>query len=257
MSVSRETGLKKEGQPVIATTIYQRTDAGRIEIQSKKQGLTQSERLILIVVDGRTPLVELGEKLKGLENGRIRRAIERLLTMHLIFEVLMLGASVKADMVDSGVIDRFLQQDPLDPVTIVSFDADYEYEESVFGNDSARKEASNDQNDLVRFKAEGQVLSSCVQDSGLVAAGDTFIGVDFYIPLVKKELGGNNSATISADNGVFRIFSNIFASPKRDWMRVPPRVHIVQLVWRLFLSVGLALVFLSIAEQISRYFSFT
>ena len=50
-----------------ASSIYQRTDAGRFEIQLKKQGLTQSERLILIVVDGQASLLELSENLKGLE----------------------------------------------------------------------------------------------------------------------------------------------------------------------------------------------
>ena len=63
-----------------ASSIYQRTDAGCLEIQLKKQGLTQSERLILMNID----------------------------------------------VLDAVQIERFLHQEPLDPVTILSFDVDYD-----------------------------------------------------------------------------------------------------------------------------------
>lgn len=239
------------------TAIYQRTDAGRIEIQLKKQGLTQSERLVLIVVDGRVPLVELGEKLKGLESSRIGRAIERLLSKQLIFEVLLPGSSVKVDVVDSVLIDRFLQQDPLDPVTIVSFDADYEYEESGLVNATVCDVTSISQNDGSRVGGEVRSSRQSIHEPVLMASGEPFLGVDFYIPLAKN---GSKQAIMSSTHPVkslFRYGSHLVASLKSEGFRLGSRFHFFQLVWRLLVTVGIALVFLSIGEKISHYFGFT
>lgn len=110
-----------------ASAIFQRTDSGRTEIKTKMHGLTQSERLALIVVDGVTPYIGIRQKLKGLTDERFNRALNNLLQKNLIFEVLLDGEVTDDDEFDAAIIERFLHQDPLDPVTIISFDVEDEF----------------------------------------------------------------------------------------------------------------------------------
>ena len=105
-----------------ATAILQRTSAGLETVKTKSVRLTQSERLILIVVDGVTPYSELREKVWALSNERFTHAMNTLLSKELIFEVLLPDQNRQPEILDSSVIDHFLQQDPLDPVTIISAD---------------------------------------------------------------------------------------------------------------------------------------
>ncbi|RJG07618.1 hypothetical protein D3870_17885 [Noviherbaspirillum cavernae] len=107
--------------------IYQRTPIGRDEIYHKAHGLTQSERRILITVDGSTPYRGLCAKLSGLAQGRIDRALSLLLKKGLVFEVLLPLDSLILEQLDEQVVDRFLQQDPLDPVTIISYDPEEDF----------------------------------------------------------------------------------------------------------------------------------
>lgn len=121
-----EQGTKEGNRKVHASTIFQRTESGRAEIKNKMHGLTQSERLALIVVDGVSPYSKLRQKLKGLADERFQRALTKLAQKNLIFEVL-LQTGEEQEALDSASVDRFLHQDPLDPVTIISFDAEDEY----------------------------------------------------------------------------------------------------------------------------------
>jgi len=104
--------------------IFQRTQAGRDEIQQKSHGLTQSERLVLIMVDGTSELRAVRSKLPVLTDERFYRALANLQKKELITEVLLPFAGQSPDELESTVIDRFLQQDPLDPVTIILLDPD-------------------------------------------------------------------------------------------------------------------------------------
>lgn len=112
------------------TAILQRTDIGLETIKTKSIKLTQSERLILIVVDGVTSYGTLRDKVWALSTERFTRALKTLLDKELIYEVLLPDAYQQPEELDSTVVDRFLQQDPLDPVTIISMDP-----EDHFGSD--------------------------------------------------------------------------------------------------------------------------
>lgn len=102
--------------------IFQRTQAGREEIQKKSHGLTQSERLVLIMVDGASATHAVRSKLPVLTDERFNRALGNLQKKDLITEVLLPLEGQAADELEPTIIDRFLQQDPLDPVTIILLD---------------------------------------------------------------------------------------------------------------------------------------
>lgn len=113
------------------TIIFQRSHTGRNEIYEKKCGLTQSERLVLIMIDGVTSYSGVRSKLPALTDERFSRAVNTLLKKELILEVFMPVEGQEVEEVESAVVDRFLQQDPTDPLTIISFDPDEEF--GVFG----------------------------------------------------------------------------------------------------------------------------
>ncbi|HJV83086.1 hypothetical protein [Noviherbaspirillum sp.] len=104
------------------TSIFQRTQSGRDEIYNKSHGLTQSERLVLIMIDGVTAHQKVREKLTSLTDERFERAMLTLHNKELVSEVFMPIEGQVADEIETEVVDRFLQQDPLDPVTIIFVD---------------------------------------------------------------------------------------------------------------------------------------
>lgn len=106
--------------------IFHRTHEGREEIKQKSHGLTQSERLVLIMVDGTSSYQEIRAKLPALTDDRFNRALDKLQKKELVLEVFMPVEGQEAEELDSDVIDRFLQQDPLDPVTIIMLDPEDE-----------------------------------------------------------------------------------------------------------------------------------
>jgi hypothetical protein len=110
------------------STIFQRTPAGRDEIYQKKGGLTQSERLVLIMIDGTTSCQGVRAKLPVLTDERFQRALLTLQKKDLVFEVLMPVEGEAAEEVERTVVDRFLQQDPTDPLTIISYNPEDEFE---------------------------------------------------------------------------------------------------------------------------------
>jgi hypothetical protein len=106
--------------------IFQRTQSGRDEIYNKSHGLTQSERLVLIMIDGVTSYKEVRAKLPVLAEDRFNRALLNLQKKELILEVFMPLEGQAADDLESTVIDRFLQQDPMDPLTLIFVDPEEE-----------------------------------------------------------------------------------------------------------------------------------
>lgn len=118
--------------------IFQRTQAGRDEIHQKSHGLTQSERLVLIMVDGVSSYQELRDKLPALTPERFDRAFQNLQKKELILEVFLPLEGQRAEELESSVIDRFLQQDPLDPVTIILRDPEDELGQLTTANASVR-----------------------------------------------------------------------------------------------------------------------
>ncbi|HJV53503.1 MAG TPA: hypothetical protein VJ652_18700 [Noviherbaspirillum sp.] len=113
------------------TAIFQRTQTGRDEIYEKKRGLTQSERLVLIMIDGTTPYQGVRSKLPVLAEERFQRALTTLLKKDLILEVFLPVEGQQPEEMEQTVIDRFIQQDPTDPLTIISFDPEEDF--GVFG----------------------------------------------------------------------------------------------------------------------------
>lgn len=119
------------------STVFQRTESGRDEIRRKTHGLTQSERLVLILVDGVADSESVRSRLRGLSDDRFNRALTKLVRNHLVQEVLMPVPGQEAETVDSNVADLFLRQDPLDPVTVISVDPEDEFG-SAFSPSSAK-----------------------------------------------------------------------------------------------------------------------
>lgn len=106
--------------------IFQRTHTGREEIHNKTHGLTQSERLVLIMVDGVSSYKEIRAKLPVLTDERFDRALQKLQAKELVLEVFMPLDGQSPEELERTVIDRFLQQDPMDPVTIILRDPEDE-----------------------------------------------------------------------------------------------------------------------------------
>ncbi len=104
--------------------IYQRTDSGREEIHNKTHGLTQSERVALLMIDGVTSYQALSAKLLGLTPQRLERALLKLAQLGLATEILLPDTDPGKDTFAPEVVDSFLRQDPLDPVTQIRMDAD-------------------------------------------------------------------------------------------------------------------------------------
>lgn len=108
--------------------VFQRTQAGRDEIRQKSHGLTQSERLVLIMIDGVTDYQGVRRKVSALTDQRFERALTKLQAKELVLEVFMPLEGQAPEELEGEVIDRFLQQDPLDPVTIIVHDPEEELE---------------------------------------------------------------------------------------------------------------------------------
>lgn len=126
-----------------ASAIFQRTESGRSEIRNKLHGLTQSERLALIVIDGNSTYGELRTKLKGLSEERFDRALTKLLQKSFVFEVLMDDGQNIVEEFDAKTVDKFLHQDPMDAVTIMSFDPEEEFDLDMPGESAATPQFNN------------------------------------------------------------------------------------------------------------------
>ncbi|MES2069951.1 MAG: hypothetical protein V4488_06355 [Pseudomonadota bacterium] len=135
--------------------IFQRTEAGRAEIQNKERGLTQSERLVLIIADGVSSYANLRIKLKSLVRERFDRAVRKLTEKGLLYEVMFPEEGQKPDTVDPEMMDRFLKQEDDDPVSIISFDPDEEYGDgSLDQNSVARIALQNSQTPVSQYHGQ-------------------------------------------------------------------------------------------------------
>lgn len=122
------------------SAIFQRSHTGREEIHQKSHGLTQSERLVLIMIDGVSTYQQLRSKLPVLTDERFERALKKLHKKELALEVLMPLDDQAPEELERTVIDRFLQQDPLDPLTIIMRDPEEAFED-MLGSSSQKLES--------------------------------------------------------------------------------------------------------------------
>lgn len=102
--------------------IYRRTDHGVREVYEKSHQFTQSERLILILLDGRLNVAGLKTRLPSLNDERIERAMRKLQDAGLV-EQMGLGdpsrgnGAADASRLSPEAVAHFLEQSELDPVT--------------------------------------------------------------------------------------------------------------------------------------------
>ncbi|NEX63504.1 hypothetical protein [Noviherbaspirillum galbum] len=126
-SLLDESGQCERGIRLDPKAIFLRTEAGRTEIHDKKCGLTQSERLVLIMVDGVSKVDQIKEKLTSINGDRFSRAMQTLQKKDLITPILLPLDDQVAEELDQQVVERFLHQDALDPITIISFQPEDEF----------------------------------------------------------------------------------------------------------------------------------
>lgn len=103
--------------------IVGRTPQGTSEISQKSGRLTQTERLVLIVVGAQVSVAALLKKLPTLSTERVEHALVRLLELGLIYEVLAPqpeADSVKPAPIPVPEMRAFLAQSDSDPVTIIA-----------------------------------------------------------------------------------------------------------------------------------------
>lgn len=103
--------------------VYRRTDRGLREVYEKSHQFTQSERLVLILLDGRLTVAGLRARLPSLDNERIERTIVKLEEAGLVEPIDQaddLPAQSRVEEVlrlEPDVVVQFLEQNDLDPVT--------------------------------------------------------------------------------------------------------------------------------------------
>jgi len=102
--------------------IYGRTSTGSEEIQNKSGRLTQSERLVLIVLGDDISIDELSNKLPSLRRERIELAVQRLLDLQLVYERTLSNTVIASPRqeLSTKAIDSFLKQGEDDPVTVMA-----------------------------------------------------------------------------------------------------------------------------------------
>ena len=102
--------------------VYQRTDRGVREVYEKSHQFTQSERLILILLDGRLNVAGLKTRLPSLNDERIERAMRKLQDAGLVEPMgsgdLARGNTPIDGRLEPEAVAQFLEQSDLDPVTI-------------------------------------------------------------------------------------------------------------------------------------------
>lgn len=104
--------------------IYRRTDRGVREVYEKSHQFTQSERLILILLDGRLNVAGLQARLPSLNDERIERAMGKLQEAGLVEPMGSMEAIKATGLVpeiarlEPEAVAHFLEQTDLDPVTV-------------------------------------------------------------------------------------------------------------------------------------------
>lgn len=102
--------------------IYGRTADGSNEILKKSGRLTQSERLVLIVLGAQTAADTLAAKLPSLSADRVEQALARLVELGLAYEVLIAQTQPPAEPapLPAEAIEAFLTQQASDPITVLA-----------------------------------------------------------------------------------------------------------------------------------------
>lgn len=102
--------------------IYRRTDRGVREVYEKSHQFTQSERLILILLDGRLNVAGLKTRLPSLNDERIERAMRKLQDASLVepmsYDAGKGNGSPAPAPLEPQAVAHFLEQTDLDPVTV-------------------------------------------------------------------------------------------------------------------------------------------
>lgn len=109
-------------------TLFDRTPQGLLEIRHRSRTLTQSERQVLIWVNGKRNVGELYSMSSVIKSERINLALDKLLKNGFVYEVMMaepIGeldeeVSIMADEPSIEEIDNYLRKDANDPVTIMA-----------------------------------------------------------------------------------------------------------------------------------------
>lgn len=96
----------------------QRTPKGESEIRKKSHALTQSQRLVLASIDGISQISELQRRLAGMAKRRFTLAIADLTARGLVQE--SKSPMLVPDKLDLQILERFVRQDPSDPITITA-----------------------------------------------------------------------------------------------------------------------------------------
>src|SRR5512134_2514257 len=111
-----------DGMALNSSMIYRRTDRGVREVYEKSHQFTQSERLILILLDGRLNVAGLKTRLPSLNDERIERAMRKLQDAGLVEPMgsgdLTRGNTPIDGRLEPEAVAQFLEQSDLDPVTI-------------------------------------------------------------------------------------------------------------------------------------------
>ncbi|MDY7539708.1 hypothetical protein RGU72_15750 [Undibacterium sp. 5I1] len=163
--------------------IFQRTDLGRAEIRDKRHGLTQSERLVLIIVDGVSSYAQLRVKLKSLVKERFDRALRSLSDKGLLYEVMFPLDNQVPDFVEADAMDRFLRQEDSDPVSLLAFQPEEELSDSV-------------------LRANGLINGDVVDD---VEEAEPVIPVDPYPSLILNTIDRLEEPVIYTKDKVVKI----------------------------------------------------
>lgn len=101
--------------------MFGRTVPGTQEILNKSGRLTQSERLVLIVLGDQIEFDQLLSKLPALSRDRVDRALTRLLELELAYEVLVAEPSAEpGTAIPVKALQAFLSQSDNDPVTVMA-----------------------------------------------------------------------------------------------------------------------------------------
>jgi hypothetical protein len=109
--------------PLNSAMVYRRTDRGLREVYEKSHQFTQSERLVLILLDGRLTVEGLRARLPSLDNERIERTIVKLEEAGLVEpqdtadDLQSPGRAEEVLRLEPDVVAEFLEQIDLDPVT--------------------------------------------------------------------------------------------------------------------------------------------
>jgi|GEM_PF-767940 len=103
--------------------MYRRTDRGVREVYEKSHQFTQSERLILILLDGRLNVAGLKTRLPSLNDERIERALRKLQDASLVEPMSYEagkgnGSLPPTAQLEPEAVAHFLEQTDLDPVTV-------------------------------------------------------------------------------------------------------------------------------------------